>query len=676
MKTPTRWTLLDSIEDKGLPEFKVNWWIKNESTPDVRELVTRELSGNLSTPGLGSAPPPDYFGRMHKYTVVIELPGDITETVGDGALVVDLHITDSNDQTEDGVDLLTTGPKLEYISKRQSWSSAETFCVSKGGHLTSVSSSYHWKRLQKFISKEGLTKTSIWLGGTDVESEGHWRWTDGSKWSEEHWKRGRGNIGTTKNCLSIDNGEWLDNRCNYAKSSICELPTTKRITADTRIIFTSENISLSAIQLTWTTHPLDDDQKKRRYEEEWGDMGSQLYYEKVKRNWREAESHCASKGGHLASVSSQEDWERLQAFVTMIGIERKWIWLGGRKDVTDGNWTWSDGSEWSEEHWRVGWYYDHPERNCLGISDVEWYDKECMFEFDSICNLLKDEKGDTQAVIGGYNVKWHLRGNKNSTENVNVSKTGFWKVKKGQDLSTNLNLMFLISLVQEGKIANLPKELVWVAILKYRWRREIILDSPCLNESQIFDVIFRAGHDLDLKPGYTPWIRDDDLTFGMELYTVLHYCPSHLVESSKMFVFFEHLITHHSLKTLLAATMNSIAPRADKMIRDFSSINMWYKKLDNIYKFALGPLLATFSTTKQLGLLRTLTPPFLSDYDQRGDKEDCKEASFLPGKDPPTAKLISSQVVVWLISATHLILILTPCLLLPSFPFVHSRQAW
>ena len=92
--------------------------------------------------------------------------------------------------------------------------------------------------------------------------------------------------------------------------------------------------------------------------------------------------------------------------------------------------------------------------------------------------------------------------------------------------------------------------------------------------------------------------------------------------------------------------MNSIPPRADEMIQDFSSIKMWYQKLVNIYKFALGPLLATFSTTKQLGLLKTLNPPFLSDYDQQGDREDYKGASSLPGKDPPTTKLFFSQMVV------------------------------
>ena len=195
--------------------------------------------------------------------------------------------------------------------------------------------------------------------------------------------------------------------------------------------------------------------------------------------------------------------------------------------------------------------------------------------------------------------------------------------------------MSVMSLVQKSKESNLTEEVVLGAILKSRWRKEIILDSPCLNESQIYDVISGAGHHLDLNIGYTSWIRENDMVFGIELYSVLKYCPSQLIESAKMFVFFEHLITHHSLETVIAATINNIAPRAGNWIQDFSSINMWYHKLDLIYNFDLGPALAAFSTTKEQEMLRKLKPPFLDDYNQHGDGQDCKEASCISGNDPP-----------------------------------------
>ena len=52
------------------------------------ELVSKDLEGSVSTPGLGSLPPPNYYKERHEYTAVIELPHNITEVIGDGALVI------------------------------------------------------------------------------------------------------------------------------------------------------------------------------------------------------------------------------------------------------------------------------------------------------------------------------------------------------------------------------------------------------------------------------------------------------------------------------------------------------------------------------------------------------------------------------------------------------------
>ena len=68
--------------------FELSWQIENGSLPDVRELVSQDLEGSVSTPGLGSLPPPNYYKERHEYTAVIELPRNITEVIGDGALVI------------------------------------------------------------------------------------------------------------------------------------------------------------------------------------------------------------------------------------------------------------------------------------------------------------------------------------------------------------------------------------------------------------------------------------------------------------------------------------------------------------------------------------------------------------------------------------------------------------
>ena len=81
------------------------------------ELVSKDLEGSVSTPGLGSLPPPNYYKERHEYTAVIELPHNITEVIGDGALVVDVDIVPDN-QRESHVEMLTGEPRLEYKRRR------------------------------------------------------------------------------------------------------------------------------------------------------------------------------------------------------------------------------------------------------------------------------------------------------------------------------------------------------------------------------------------------------------------------------------------------------------------------------------------------------------------------------------------------------------------------------
>merc|ERR1712012_1256734 len=122
------------IDGHGPQGFKLNWRIENGNLPDVMELVSKDLEGSVSTPGLGSLPPPNYYKERHEYTAVIELPHNITKVIRDGALVINVDIVPDN-QSKGQVELLTGEQKLEYNKKEMNWSAAEEVCVPKGGHL-------------------------------------------------------------------------------------------------------------------------------------------------------------------------------------------------------------------------------------------------------------------------------------------------------------------------------------------------------------------------------------------------------------------------------------------------------------------------------------------------------------------------------------------------------------
>lgn len=64
------------------------------------------------------------------------------------------------------------------------WEKAKSYCEALGGHLMTITS----KKEQEIVSKLGLkAKTNYWLGATDEEEEGTWKWVTGEKWSYTLW---------------------------------------------------------------------------------------------------------------------------------------------------------------------------------------------------------------------------------------------------------------------------------------------------------------------------------------------------------------------------------------------------------------------------------------------------------------------------------------------------------
>ena len=106
---------------------------------------------------------------------------------------------------------------------KKSWADAEEFCQKKGGHLASVTSEAINEYIFEEKRKRGLS-SHLWLGGTDMQMEGVWRWSDGSTWKFSAWKQGQPNNGSKEHCL-IQVGhnvkEWNDYWCTDENNFVC-----------------------------------------------------------------------------------------------------------------------------------------------------------------------------------------------------------------------------------------------------------------------------------------------------------------------------------------------------------------------------------------------------------------------------------------------------------------------
>ena len=93
------------------------------------------------------------------------------------------------------------------VPKKKSWPDAEKFCVNQGAHLASVTSDAIMRHLFDRMKEKGLN--NIWIGGTDKDQEGVWKWTDNTPWEFTAWLQGEpnNNVHQTdgeQNCLEMD----------------------------------------------------------------------------------------------------------------------------------------------------------------------------------------------------------------------------------------------------------------------------------------------------------------------------------------------------------------------------------------------------------------------------------------------------------------------------------------
>eukprot|EP00063_Salmo_salar_P029062 XP_014003897.1 PREDICTED: CD209 antigen-like protein A isoform X2 [Salmo salar] len=109
-----------------------------------------------------------------------------------------------------------------FSTVEKTWEQSKQDCVRSGADLVIIDS----REEQNFINGfNGM----FWIGLSDIETEGSWKWVDGTPLTIEYWKRGEPNsFGGEEDCaermLIYSNIEqsWNDAPCGQLKLGICE----------------------------------------------------------------------------------------------------------------------------------------------------------------------------------------------------------------------------------------------------------------------------------------------------------------------------------------------------------------------------------------------------------------------------------------------------------------------
>ncbi|XP_031141195.1 CD209 antigen-like protein A isoform X2 [Sander lucioperca] len=107
-----------------------------------------------------------------------------------------------------------------YISCiAKTWQESRDDCLQKGADLLIINS----KEEQDFTTK---LKMRLWIGLTDSETEGTWKWVDGTPLTKSYWHSEEPNGGERENCVEIhfldSENSWNDVKCSTPNNWICE----------------------------------------------------------------------------------------------------------------------------------------------------------------------------------------------------------------------------------------------------------------------------------------------------------------------------------------------------------------------------------------------------------------------------------------------------------------------
>ncbi|MBR0283054.1 MAG: InlB B-repeat-containing protein, partial [Oscillibacter sp.] len=81
------------------------------------------------------------------------------------------------------------GHSYKAYDQSMTWREAKAFCEARGGHLATVTTASEHTFVTD-LAKSG-TMLGYWLGATDEETEGQWKWVTGETWSYSNWDLGQ-----------------------------------------------------------------------------------------------------------------------------------------------------------------------------------------------------------------------------------------------------------------------------------------------------------------------------------------------------------------------------------------------------------------------------------------------------------------------------------------------------
>jgi len=244
-----------------------------------------------------------------------------------------------------------------FSDNTKTWDEARTFCKSSkvlgvaGDLATDTDATTH-----AFLEKQSKL---MWLGGSDTETDGTWKWVTGEAIplkSGGHWAANEPNnaAGGGQDCMvmNYETNKWDDQKCDNVDGGQKIIPCEYH--------HRSAKVSNRFLQ-----------------------------YFSTPKTFSGAKAECKSNGGLLVVANNDE----INTWVAKQGNGAQ-KWIGATDLKSEGTWLWSDGSAVSTESWNhwTGEGPDNADRveHCATTdADAQWDDNYCKAKHPFVCQFAK-----------------------------------------------------------------------------------------------------------------------------------------------------------------------------------------------------------------------------------------------------------------------------------------------
>nr|XP_015204415.1 PREDICTED: C-type lectin domain family 4 member M-like isoform X2 [Lepisosteus oculatus] len=112
--------------------------------------------------------------------------------------------------------ILFSGNCYYFSKETRDWSGAQQYCGNQDSGLAIINNDDELTHLSSKIS------SIHWLGLTDLDREGSWKWVDGTPVDKKYWNLGEPNNAGEEDCGELKEAKLNDGRCSEIKRWICE----------------------------------------------------------------------------------------------------------------------------------------------------------------------------------------------------------------------------------------------------------------------------------------------------------------------------------------------------------------------------------------------------------------------------------------------------------------------